>query len=112
MSTINDFLKIVVKYGWLHVQSLTYKNLTNKFPGDMKGCPSSISPFPESLLFLLFALLPSCVCPPQGQSLFSTAMETACVKLGSSVVSKVEEEAAYDRHSGAGPQRLLLGGTR
>lgn len=40
--------------------------------------------------------------PPQCQSPFSTAMETACGKtwlFGKTVASKVEEAAMYNRHS-------------
>lgn len=62
MSTLNDFLKNCSKYGWIYVQSLTYKNLTNKFPVDIKGCPSSFSPLSGTLSFLLFA--PSTLLPP------------------------------------------------
>lgn len=78
------FQKIVVKYGLLFVQSLTYKYSTNKFPVDIKGCPSSISPFSGSLSFLLFALSAPPARPLSASAISALLWKLPVEKLGSS----------------------------
>ena len=107
------FLKTVVECGWIYIQSLTYKNLTNKFPGDRKACPPSTLPALGPLHFSSARPPPTPVLSMPGH--FSTAMETAREELGSSgktVVSKVREDAKRDGPDGARPQRQLLGRAR
>ena len=107
------FLKTVVECGWIYIQSLTYKNLTNKFPGDRKACPPSTLPALGPLHFSSARPPPTPVLSMPGH--FSTAMETAREELGSSgktVVSKVREDAKRNGPDGARPQRQLLGRAR
>lgn len=86
------FLKIVVKYGWIYVQSLTYKNLTDKFPVDIKGCHSSLLPFWGPFHFSSLPYYSPPFCPPQCQAISTLLWRLPVERLGFSGKSVVSIE--------------------